>query len=479
MSNNQEMKYTLSLKDLFSKKMGGAIGATSRLDSKMNSLDKSVNKIGNRLGGALSIAAVANFGGAVVDSLKNYEYFSASLRTLLHGDRDAAGLLNSQLTELAKTTPFSLVDVQDSSKKLLAYGFAAKDVVNQMRILGDVSAATGNGISEVAYLYGTLKTQGRAMTKDLYQFTNRGINVIPLLAKQFGILESEVYSFAEQGKIGFRDIEKAFTTMTSKGGDFFNMMNEQSKTVGGKISNLGDSWEQLKITIGNSLSGFLNDSVTWATKMVNALNSMWNNEDKISASFNKYGAKDYSGMEKFNKMIGMGAIGKGDYFTGGSSGDLRYQDAINKQFVDPASGGISEAMKSQLSLSNIITNMYQDKEARKDMTSFNRTIAILKGSLDEVKSKIAVFKGQGMNSMNKNSLDENGEPLTGKTDGATQSGGMEIVGARPQSINISINKLIETQNINTTNLKEGSSTIREEVSKALLEAVNDVNQIAR
>jgi hypothetical protein len=206
---------------------------------------------------------------------------------------------------------------------------------------------------------------------------------------------------------------------------------------------------------------------------------MWNNEDKISASFNKYGAKDYSGMEKFNKMIGMGAIGKGDYFTGGSSGDLRYQDAINKQFVDPASGGISEAMKSQLSLSNIITNMYQDKEARKDMTSFNRTIAILKGSLDEVKSKIAVFKGQGMNSMNKNSLDENGEPLTGKTDGATQSGGMEIVGARPQSINISINKLIETQNINTTNLKEGSSTIREEVSKALLEAVNDVNQIAR
>lgn len=463
--------------------MSGAIGATSKLDSKMSALSNRMSGVGRSIVAAFSIGAIISFGKSVVDSLKNYEYFSASLRVLLHGDRNAATLLGDQLTQLAKVTPFSLVDVQDSAKKLLAYGFAANDVIKQMTMLGDISAATGNQIGDVAYLYGTLRTQGKAMTKDLYQFTNRGINVIPLLAKQFGILDSQVYKFAEQGKIGFKDIERAFETMTSKGGDFFGMMNEQSKTVGGKISNMGDAWEQLKITIGKSQTGILNSTITWVTQMINALNQMWMNQDKISASFEKYGAKDYTGLQKFNKMIGMGGIGSGDAMTGGAMGDIRYQDSLNKQFVDPSSKGMSEAVKSQLSLSNMIANMYQDNDAKKDMTSFNRTVAILKGSLAEVQKNIGVFKTQAEGGL-KGSVTAEGEEATGSLSGlgaksSSAHGGSEISGTKPQSLIINITKLVESLNINTTNVKESASQLKEMVSKALLEAVNDVNLIAR
>jgi hypothetical protein len=66
---------------------------------------------------------------------------------------------------------------------------------------------------------------------------------------------------------------------------------------------------------------------------------------------------------------------------------------------------------------------------------------------------------------------------TGKKDSST--GGTEISGTKPQSIIINITKLVESLNINTTNLKDSANRIKEEVSKALLEAVNDVNMVAR
>lgn len=476
MAIDQGINYILSLKDLFTGKMNLAENSVSKMDSKMNALKNRSTQLSSALVGVFSATAIIGFGKAVVDSLTNYEYFSASLRTLLHGDKNAANLLQGQLVELSKVSPFSLRDVQDSSKKLLAYGFAAKDIVTQMRMLGDVSSATGNQIGDVAYLYGTLRTQGVAMTKDLREFTNRGINLIPLLAKQFGILEKDVYSFASQGKIGFKDVERAFITMTSKGGDFFNMMNEQSKTVGGKISNLGDSWEQLKITIGKSQTGILNTTITWVTQMVNSLNNLWQNEEKVSASFNKYGAQDYSKMSKFNRALGYLIPGMGaNSFTEGMGGNTKYQDGLNKQFVNPSTEGISQALNSQKSLTSIIANLYKDKEARKDITQFNRTIAILKGSLDEVQKNISVFKTQGT----EKKLGNDNAKMTDLESGKSElSQGAEISGNKPQSIVITINKLIETQNINTTNLKEGVGKIREMVTKVLLESVNDVNQVA-
>ena len=66
------------------------------------------------------------------------------------------------------------------------------------------------------------------------------------------------------GKIGFKDVEGAFKDMTKEGGQFFNLMDDQSKTVGGRLSNLSDSWEQLKVNIGKSQSGILSGTVTFS-----------------------------------------------------------------------------------------------------------------------------------------------------------------------------------------------------------------------
>lgn len=481
MQVNEGLNYTITLKDLFNKNFKRIEDSVGRLDGKMGKLNNTASKLSSGLAAYFSITAIKDFGSAVIDSLKNYEYFSASLRTLLHGDANAATLLNNQLVQLAKTSPFSLVDVQDSSKKLLAYGFAAKDVVETMTMLGDISSATGNQIGDVAYLYGTLRTQGVAMTKDLREFTNRGINLIPLLAKQFKIAEKDVYSFASEGKIGFKDIEKAFQTMTSSGGDFFNMMNEQSKTVGGRLSNMGDAWEQLKIKIGKSQEGIIASTVNMISSMINSLNRGMDAMNMIHNSFEQFGAKDFSMWEKYvvsplskaGMLFGMSPV------KGGYAEAQQYSASLKDAYVAPSSESLSQAIKSQASLSNIIANMYRDTEARKDMTSFNRTVAILKGSLAEVQKNIAALKSPGFTekAVNAESIDSLGSGS--KTLSKSKSDTTEISGSRPQNIYITIQKQVENLTIATTNLKEGVTKAVDVLKQGLAESVNDINTIAR
>lgn len=481
MQVNEGLNYTITLKDLFNKNFKRIEDSVGRLDGKMGKLNNTASKLSSGLAAYFSITAIKNFGSAVIDSLKNYEYFSASLRTLLHGDANAATLLNNQLVQLAKTSPFSLVDVQDSSKKLLAYGFAAKDVVETMTMLGDISSATGNQIGDVAYLYGTLRTQGVAMTKDLREFTNRGINLIPLLAKQFKIAEKDVYSFASEGKIGFKDIEKAFQTMTSSGGDFFNMMNEQSKTVGGRLSNMGDAWEQLKIKIGKSQEGIIASTVNMISSMINSLNRGMDAMNMIHNSFEQFGAKDFSMWEKYvvSPLSKAGMIFGMNPVKGGYAEAQQYSASLKDAYVDPSSESLSQAIKSQASLSNIIANMYRDTEARKDMTSFNRTVAILKGSLAEVQKNIAALKSPGFTekAVNAESIDSLGSDT--KTLSKSKSDTTEISGSRPQNIYITIQKQVENLTIATTNLKEGVTKAVDILKQGLAESVNDINTIAR
>lgn len=459
MQVNEGLNYTISLKDLFNKNFKRIEDSVGRLDGKMGKLNNTASKLSSGLAAYFSISAIKDFGSAVIDSLKNYEYFSASLRTLLHGDTNAANALNGQLINLAKVSPFSLVDVQDSSKKLLAYGFEAKDIVKTMTMLGDVSSATGNQIGDVAYLYGTLRTQGVAMTKDLREFTNRGINLIPLLAKQFKIAEKDVYSFASEGKIGFKDIEKAFQSMTSSGGDFFNMMNEQSKTVGGKISNLGDAWEQLKVNIGKSQTGIISGTVTFLNQLVSQMSDAFGQVNKMDEAIKKYGGVQHGFLDRhFFKSF---QINK-DYEA----------LSVFDSYVNKSENSMKDAYASQASINRIMAGLAGNfKSGKLDYENYKNQMALAKYSLGSIDGNISLLK-QKMNVPN--------EPE--KKDLKKDFGGdstTEISGSRPQNIYITIQKQVENLTIATTNLKEGVTKAVDILKQGLAESVNDINTMAR
>ena len=166
-------------------------------------------------------------------------------------------------------------------------------------MLGDVASGLKIPFSDIAYLYGTLKTQGRAYTRDIMQFTQRGIPVIKELAKQFKVTEEEVSKMVESGKVGFSDIEKAFQSMTKSGGMFYNMMQEQSKTTGGQISMLGDSWDQLKVNIGKSQTGIIQGTVSFLNELTSGLAQGFAYENYVSEAFAKENIKQFGFFDNF------------------------------------------------------------------------------------------------------------------------------------------------------------------------------------
>jgi len=63
---------------------------------------------------------------------------------MLGSGRKGRSLL-SDMAEFAAKTPFEFPELLDASKRMLAYGFAAKDVLPTMEAVGNASAAVGLG----------------------------------------------------------------------------------------------------------------------------------------------------------------------------------------------------------------------------------------------------------------------------------------------------------------------------------------------
>jgi tape measure domain-containing protein len=299
----KDLQYTLSLKDLFSKQMRGAVSETNRMDGVMGSLQ-------NKLLGLGAGLSLASFGKSIFDNLRNYEYFSTALRTMMHGDRLASGALETQLVSLAKTSPFELSEVQDATKRLMAYGVAGGEVVDKLRMLGNVSAGLGKqSLPFLITAFGQIRSKGHLAGQELNQLTEQGFNPLNIIAKKTGKSYSELLKEMEKGKITFKDVDEAFKTVTASGGQFFNLMDEQSRTVGGKWSNLSDIWTQIQVNIGKSQSGIISGTIDFITKMADTLNKKLSAENFMDEALAKQGLQHGTMAKFYNDYLGLKSTG--------------------------------------------------------------------------------------------------------------------------------------------------------------------------
>lgn len=188
--------------------------------------------------------------------------------TTMLGSGEKANVLMAQLIETAVKTPFELRDVADGARQLLAYGFAAEDVNQTLIRLGDIAAGLSIPLGDLIYVYGTTMTQGRLYTRDLIQFTTRGIPMIDELAKQLGVAKSEVQGLIEAGRVGFPEVQKVIEGLTNEGGKFGGLMEAQSKTITGQISNIKDSFFIMLNDIGKANEGIINDALSGVSYLI-------------------------------------------------------------------------------------------------------------------------------------------------------------------------------------------------------------------
>lgn len=223
-------------------------GETVEANEKMSI---SLTKVLGAIGG---VTALKKFITELVNVRGQFQQLEIAFTTMLKS-KEKADKLMAELVDIAAKTPFDLQGVASSAKQMLAYGSSAENVGDELVMLGNVAAGVGSQLSEIAYLYGTLRTQGRAYAVDIRQFAGRGIPIYEELAKVLGVTKDKVSELVKEGKVGFKEVEQAFKNMTSESGIYYNLMEEQSKSLTGQLSNLGDAWDTMLNEIGKSTQG--------------------------------------------------------------------------------------------------------------------------------------------------------------------------------------------------------------------------------
>lgn len=230
-------------------------GETVEANEKMS---VSLTKVLGVIGG---VTALKNFATELVNVRGQFQQLEIAFSTMLKS-KEKADKLMSELVDIAAKAPFDLQGVASSAKQMIAYGSSAENVGDELVMLGNVAAGVGSQLSEIAYLYGTLRTQGRAYAVDIRQFAGRGIPIYEELAKVLGVTKDEVSGLVKEGKVGFKEVEQAFKNMTSESGIYYNLMQEQSKSLTGQLSNLGDAWDTMLNEIGKDTQGIASAGIS-------------------------------------------------------------------------------------------------------------------------------------------------------------------------------------------------------------------------
>ena len=232
---------------------------------------QSIENVFNRIKSVASLAFAGFTAKEIISTLGTvrgeFQKFEIAFETML-GSGQKAKTMISDLANLAATTPYDMKGVVAGAKQLLAYGFAANEITEIMRRLGDVSAGLGLNLQDLTWLYGTTMVQGRLFTRDLMQFTGRGIPLTEELAKQFGVTKDKVTELVTAGKVGFPEVKKAIESLTNEGGKFGGLMEKQSHSITGQISNIKDTIEMAINDLGTQTEGLMNDALDITSKVI-------------------------------------------------------------------------------------------------------------------------------------------------------------------------------------------------------------------
>jgi hypothetical protein len=246
----------------------------------------SLKNIGASMIAAFSVSAIADFGKEVIDITAEFQKFEAVLTNTL-GSNSAAQNALKNISEFAAKTPFSVSQITESFVKLANQGFTPN--IDQLRQLGDLASSTGKGFDQLAEAVLDAQTG---------QFER---------LKEFGIKAAKQ---GDEVKFTFKGVEtqvkytsEAMQAYILSLGDVSGVSGSMaaiSGTLGGQISNLGDSWDTFMRTLGDGNKGALNDSVSLLDKALKIATELVTTVDQKRAS--NVAAQAGAVLEKFKTL---------------------------------------------------------------------------------------------------------------------------------------------------------------------------------
>lgn len=233
----------------FNKEMGALQKNVKRTFASDN-LGISKGAVGAIVGVGVALGAL---GLASVKAAGQMEQTRIAFTTLLKDGEKAKSFL-SELEKFAASTPFELPGVLDASKRLLAFGFSAEQVIPILTAVGDSAAALGigeEGIQRLTLAIGQMQAKGKVSAEEMLQLAEAGVPAWEMLANKIGTDIPTAMDKASKGQISAAEgIQAVISGMNSK---FGGMMEQQAQTVNGIMSNIQDSVTQSMVVIGDEI----------------------------------------------------------------------------------------------------------------------------------------------------------------------------------------------------------------------------------
>jgi hypothetical protein len=227
--------------------------ATGHLDG----FSKGMDRIGGIIAGAFAIDAVLDFGKSIFSTTAEFQKFEAVLTNTL-GHNGAAQAALRQITEFAAKTPFQVNELTGAFVKLANQGFIP--TMEQMQKLGDLSASTGKGFDQLTEAIIDAQTGEFERLKD------------------FGIRASKE---GDRVTFTFKGVENQVNFTASSIRDYILSLGDLegvsgataaiSETLGGRLSNLQDTWDQFMLSLGKGTAGPLAGALIGLTKLLEVI----------------------------------------------------------------------------------------------------------------------------------------------------------------------------------------------------------------
>lgn len=153
------------------------------------------------------------------------------------------------LDAFAKATPFNTSEVIAQTQKMIAMGWDARDIIDDMRIIGDAAAATGKGsmgLEQITLALAQIQTKGKISAEELNQLAEAGISAKRYLAEGlgFGGDDAGMAKLSKELEKGTIYAEEGLQAIMKGMEEYAGMMDATAnETVQGLMAQIKDTFE--------------------------------------------------------------------------------------------------------------------------------------------------------------------------------------------------------------------------------------------
>lgn len=218
-------------------------------------------QLGSALSSLFAIDYARQFLGNVIEIGGQLEKQRISIGAIL-GDTVKATHLFEQIKGLALKSPFGVVELDQYTKQLSAYGFKYSELFDMTKRLADISAGAGTDIGRLTLALGHVRSATYLTGITLRQFSMNNIPMLKMLADYYSEVEKRAVSTAEvqqrisKRQVSYEDVIEQIRRLTNEGGMFYNMQEKISESLAARFKNLRDAMD---IMYGEMAEGTIGD----------------------------------------------------------------------------------------------------------------------------------------------------------------------------------------------------------------------------